>query len=72
MDDDQKDLFEPDYLTYRPSSAIETRAYVTERLKPIADELRRAGANPLAVAQAFYFFHSEFQKEAEQQILEAE
>ena len=44
----QGDLFEPEYLTYRPCSATETRKHVTERLQPIVDELKRHKANPLA------------------------
>ena len=50
----QGDLFEPEYLTYRPCNATETRAYVVERLQPIVDELNRHQANPLAVAEGFH------------------
>ena len=68
----QGDLFEPEYLTYRPCSATETRKHVTERLQPIVDELKRHKANPLAVAEGFHFFASQFRAQAEREILEAE
>ena len=64
----QGDLFEPEYLTYRPSDSTATRRYVIERLQPIVDELNRHQANPLAVAEGFYFFASQFRAEAERQL----
>lgn len=53
----QGDLFEPEYLTYRPCNATETRSYVIERLQPIVDELNRYQAKLLAVAEGFHFLH---------------
>ena len=63
------ELFEPETITYCRSSAVETRAHVEAQLRPIADKLRREGANPLAVSEAFARFRGEFIKQAQDDIL---
>lgn len=68
---DTLDMFQPEARTYRPCNAVETRAHVDGLLRPIVDKLRRDGANPLAVSEAFARYHHEFLSAAQAEILDA-
>lgn len=57
----QGDPFEPEYLSHDRAEPLSVRAYTVKRLQPIADELRRHGACPLAVAEGFAHFAGDFQ-----------
>lgn len=68
---DTLDMFEPETRTYRPCNAVETRAHVDRMLRPIVEQLRKEGANPLAVSEAFARYHHEFRDRAQAEILDA-
>ncbi len=68
---DTLDMFKPETRTYRLCNAVETRAHVDALLRPIVEKLRRDGANPLAVSEAFAKYQHEFMSQAQAEILDA-